>query len=162
MFKKCRLCTHSGRDCLPYLLSLSTDDLLDWCRERKADLHISNAQLADETNTPRGTVDRLLAHGNTDFRYSTMQPVVLYLAGLKPEDMNCEAIQESNSEQAEETVAAWKDRALREQSIARQRIHIIRILSVALAVLMAVIIIALATDLIDPEIGFFWHLPHNN
>ena len=160
MFKKCKSCDHAGKDCVPYLVSLSSANLIEWCRERKQFLHISNAQISEGTNVPKGTIDRLFSPGNTDFRYSTMQPIVFFLAGIKPEELNCEALHEAE-ERNGETVELLKDQVKHEQELAHTRMHIIQILAIALAVSAFVIILALVTDFIDPNLGYLWYTPHN-
>ena len=159
MFDKCWTCDHMGRNCIPYLVSLSSADLLEWCRERKAILRLSNAQIAEETGIPKGTIDRLLSPGNTDFRYSTMQPVVFLLAGIRPEDLVCSTM--ATPEEHEETVAVLQRQVARERQIAVIRLHIIKALAISLAITLMLIIVALATDFIDPAIGYFWRTPHN-
>ena len=67
---------------LPDILSLNSKDLIDWCNTRKKQMHISNAKLANLTNVPEGTIDRILTGKNLEFRYSTIQPIVRYLLGI--------------------------------------------------------------------------------
>lgn len=49
----------------------------------------------------------------------------------------------------------------RERQIAVIRLHIIKALAISLAITLMLIIVALATDFIDPAIGYFWRTPHN-
>lgn len=49
----------------------------------------------------------------------------------------------------------------RERQIAVIRLHIIKALAISLAITLMLIIVALATDFIDPDIGYFGCTPHN-
>ena len=89
MLKKCEDCKHAGRDCIPFLMTLSPEDLLAWCKIRKSVLHISSEEIADKSCVPRGTIDRLLSSKGTDCRFSTMQPIICLLSGCKKEDLDC-------------------------------------------------------------------------
>ena len=99
MIEKCRNCTHYGRDCIPFVLSLSGSDLIQWMKVRKDALHMSNAELADSTDVPKGTVDRIFSSRSADFRMSTIQPIVRALCGCEPDDLTCDP-QKSDAELA--------------------------------------------------------------
>lgn len=99
--KKCIECTHPGKDCIPYLMTLNGSDLLSWCKARKKRLALSNLELADITNVPKGTIDRLFASDTIDFRFSTIQPVICALSGCEPEELDCEAQPSAPSPDAE-------------------------------------------------------------
>ena len=70
---------------LPDILSLNSKDLIDWCNTRKKQMHLSNAKLANMSNVPEGTIDRILTGKNLEFRYSTIQPIVKVLIGINEE-----------------------------------------------------------------------------
>lgn len=81
----------SNIDKFPNILTLRPNELIDWCNKRKKEMHLSNAKLADITNVPEGTLDRIFTGKNPEFRYSTIQPIVAYLIGInddtpEPED----------------------------------------------------------------------------
>ena len=61
----------------------------------------------------------------------------------------------------EETVAVLQRQVARERQIAVIRLHIIKALAIGLAITLVLIIVALATDFIDPDIGYFGCTPHN-
>lgn len=67
---------------MPDILSLNSKDLIDWCNQRKKEMHISNAKLANMTGVPKGTIDRILTGKNLEFRYSTVQPIIKLLIGI--------------------------------------------------------------------------------
>lgn len=90
MFDKCQTCAHSGKDCIPHLMALAATDLLAWCKDRKKKLDLSNAEIAEKSNVPKGTIDRLFGKEEfTEFRFSTIQPVIRVLTGCKLEDLDC-------------------------------------------------------------------------
>lgn len=70
---------------LPYILSLQPQELIEWCNKRKKEMRLSNAKLADLTNVPEGTIDRIFTGKNPEFRYSTIQPIVAYLIKINEE-----------------------------------------------------------------------------
>ena len=83
---------------LPNIMSLNPSDLINWCRNRKHFLGISNQRLADMTGVPAGTIDRIMAGKYTEFRYSSIQPIVAVLLGIeedtpKPEDADEQQVQ---------------------------------------------------------------------
>lgn len=90
MFDKCKNCAHSGKDCIPHLMALAASDLLAWCKARKKLLDLSNAEIAERSDVPKGTIDRLFGKEEfTEFRFTTIQPVIRVLTGCKLEDLDC-------------------------------------------------------------------------
>ena len=84
---------------LPQILSLNPSDLINWCRNRKQFLGLSNQRLADQTGVPVGTIDRIMAGKYTEFRYSSIQPIVAVLVGIredtpKPEHADAQQVQD--------------------------------------------------------------------
>lgn len=97
--KNCKECTHPGRDCIPYIMTLSQEDTLAWCQARKKVLHLSNDEIAERAKVPKSTVDRVFSPKATDCRFSTMQPIVCLLAGCSAEELDCD-----NAEHSTETL----------------------------------------------------------
>lgn len=153
MNTKCLTCSNIGIDCLPHLIALHPEELLEWCVWRKKSLGLSNADIADKANVPKGTIDRLFAAKNTEFRYSTMQPVVLMLLGADPGSVTCDR---HTPEENRETIEVLKAQVIRERSIAQSRAKLVYILGVALGVALLLIITALIVDMLNHDIGFFW------
>lgn len=93
MFEKCLFCNHSGKDCIQFVMSLPLQDIITWCKERKEKLGITNAKLSELTNIPKGTIDRMFSESEklTDFRFSTIQPVVMALTGTAEGEVSCES-----------------------------------------------------------------------
>ena len=89
----------SEEDYLPQIMSLNPSDLIKWCRNRKQFLGVSNQRIAEQTGVPVGTIDRIMAGKYTEFRYSSIQPVVAMLIGIeeetpKPEIADAQQIQD--------------------------------------------------------------------
>lgn len=87
MYNECTTCVNAGQDCLPFLLSLPVTELLDWCRDRKLQIKITNSDIAEKSGVPLGTVNRVLASQTTDTRISTILPIVLALLDVEQENV---------------------------------------------------------------------------
>ena len=86
----------SEEDYLPRVMSLNPSDLINWCRNRKHFLGLSNQKLSEQSGVPLGTIDRIMAGKYTEFRYSSIQPIVTVLIGIDkdtPEPENADARQ---------------------------------------------------------------------
>lgn len=84
---------------LPQIMSLNPSELINWCKNRKQFLGFSNQRLAEESGVPVGTIDRIMAGKYTEFRYSSIQPIVAVLIGIreetpKPENANAQQMQD--------------------------------------------------------------------
>lgn len=171
MIEKCTNCARSGKNCMPRILSFSAANLLKWCKERKKVLNISNAEIAERTNVPKGTVDRLFsAHEYTEFRFSSIQPIVCLLIGCAPEDFDCEDSGENlqeeikrkdeqlNTLQADiERIKSEHDKSLNfTRNYMKYQRRIIAIIGGLLILMLLLIIAALIVDRANPNIGFFW------
>ncbi len=93
MFDKCATCAHSGKDCIPHLMALAATDLITWCKERKKILDLSNAVIAERSGVPKGTIDRIFGKEiYTEFRFTTIQPILRVLTGCTEKDLECAEI----------------------------------------------------------------------
>lgn len=112
MFSACVKCDRVGMDCVPNLMALPFPDLLEWWKERQRFLGWSNQTLADKSNIPVGTINRIKA-GEDDCKYSTIHAVIHALLGgysvefpcqkkLDQEFAHIEALEKQNSELLEE------------------------------------------------------------
>ena len=163
MYEKCLSCPRLGVSCGgPRLPSMPADDLLEWCRQRKAQLGLSNAALAEKAGLPKGTVDRLFAWSHADFRYETIRIIVKALIGWETgygnfpdsrhEDVGLQekvSLMEEHQHENLDTI-----HFLRRQITTRQRT--IWVLSALLGIAILVIITALVTDLMNNNVGFLW------
>lgn len=89
----------SNDEYLPQVMSLNPTELINWCRNRKQFLGLSNQKLAEQTGVPVGTIDRIMAGKYTEFRYSSIQPIVTVLIGFredtpKPENADMQQVQD--------------------------------------------------------------------
>ena len=62
-----------------HIMTLNPHELVEWCNARRKELNISKSKLADITDVPESTLDRILSGRNPEFRYSTVQPVIAAL-----------------------------------------------------------------------------------
>lgn len=141
MKEKCNNCVRPSKACIPYLMTLSTREMLEWCRFWKERLGWSNATLAAKSNVPKGTIDRVLSLtkgelDKTDVKLVTVRPIICALVGCTLEELeSCEienkadnaALAEKNallSEQLKEAkgvVALYRDQiAIYKKQIAAQ------------------------------------------
>lgn len=173
-FEKCNDCDRAGIDCAPFLLSLSSEDLLEWCRIRKKHLRITNEELAEKANVASGTVGRLLRAKGTDFIYSSMQPVVLALLDVDADKVSCQeptapdeeriaALVQQHKEEMErqraddqQTIDILREQLKNEHETSTKRLTAIKWLGVSLGFTLVLIIVALIIDRLNPNIGFFW------
>lgn len=79
MKKDCANCDHLGRDCPKTLMLLPLDELIGWCRYVMAKNKITHDLLARLSNTPKGTIDRVMAKQSADCRYTTIHAIVCAL-----------------------------------------------------------------------------------
>ena len=70
------------KDNLPDIMSLNSGELIEWIKKRKAEMGLSNAKLADLSGVPEGTIDRIMSKHYTEFRYSSIQPLMAVLIGV--------------------------------------------------------------------------------
>ena len=67
------------------IITLNPSEIVKWCREQKETLGYSNARLAEESGVPIGTIDRIMAGKYTEYKYSSIQPIVACLLGYGEE-----------------------------------------------------------------------------
>lgn len=174
--KNCKNCTHAGRDCLPYIASLSSNDLIAWCKIRKDAMHLSNSDIADQSGVPKGTVDRIFSSDMADCRLSTILPIICVLSGCKTDELACthdaqtEMSMKEKNAHLSETIARLEEENKRQQEtidrirltvsdmkeLARRRMRIISVLAIGLAAALMVIIAALVIDKMNSDVGFIW------
>lgn len=116
MREKCNNCVRPSKACISYLMTLSTREMLEWCRIWKDRLGWSNATLAAKSNVPKGTIDRILSLtkgelDKTDVKLVTVRPIICALTGCTLEEL--EACEIENK--AETAALVEKNRVLTEQ-----------------------------------------------
>ena len=182
LYQDCVKCEKLGVSCDgPNFFTLPANEILEWCKARKAELHLSNDKIADLSGIPRGTVARVFAGVHEDFKFGTVQPILRVLIGgtyhrescPDPKGNAAEKIAELTEKNdslrrvIKENKAAYDEDLERERSDAskrekyfekqmRVRMIFIIILSVLLAVSLVLTIAALLVDRTNPDKGFFW------
>lgn len=111
MYEKCNNCAHSGKNCLPHIMALSASDLIAWCKDRKKRLDLSNAEIAEKSHVPKGTIDRLFGKEEfTEFRFTTIQPVIRVLIGCdSAELLDCAELARADNKLVD-TISQQKER----------------------------------------------------
>lgn len=99
---------NTNEDYLPQVMSLNPSDLINWCRNRKQFLGLSNQKLAEESGVPAGTIDRIMAGHYTEFRYSSIQPIVSVLIGFKEDTPKPENADRQQVQDYYDTIEGYK------------------------------------------------------
>ena len=168
MYEKCVKCPKVGISCEgPHFFTMSAAGLLEWCKERKKFLKISNEKLAELSGIPKGTIDRLFSGEHLDFKFETVRPIIKVLAGGEwieapcPEEPNNFA--DENICRLEEENARLKEHLAEEQEKAAFfkeqysfRGKAIIALTAFLGISILLIFAALIIDLANHDVGFFW------
>jgi len=102
MFDRCIKCDRLGQDCVPNLLALPWEGLLNWWKERQKFLGWTNQVLSDKSNIPVGTINRIKAGDYLDCKYSTIRNIVIALVGGTTDEFPCNKQVEQELQQMEE------------------------------------------------------------
>lgn len=129
--KNCLECTHAGRDCIPYLMTLSQADLLTWCKARKDALKVTSDYISQHSNVPKSTVDRILSPKNTDCRFTTMQPIICTLTGCSAGELDCDNVERPDEIMTEKLAAQEEIVKHLEDENARQAEYITKLHTMA-------------------------------
>ena len=89
MFEKCIKCSRIGESCVPNLMRLPFSDLMQWCIKRQKYLEWTNQTLADKSNVPVGTINRIKAGEYQDCKYSTIRNILITLIGGTTDEFAC-------------------------------------------------------------------------
>lgn len=187
MYSECIECPKIGISCDgPNFFAMSTPELLAWCKARKAYLRASNAQLAEKSGMPKGTIDRLFAGEHVDFRYETIRPLLKALTGGAWAGNPCAAAQEDEAlqkkvqeleaelRQRDESIRHYKENyddmttlVANTNKRHEEQLHFLRgeikrknkavtTLTVLAVLALLYIIVTLIIDLADPSRGYYW------
>lgn len=167
--KDCRQCTHPGKDCIPYLMTMPTADLLEWCRVRKQALHLSYDELSAQSGVPQSTLERIMGTRGADCRFATLQPIIRVLSGVAEESLDCchnaktdQSLKETIEHQAQTIKMLQEENERSTETIEymrkqeKRKNRVISVLSIALGVFALAVIAALVVDKLNTSIGFFW------
>lgn len=89
MFEKCIKCNRIGESCVPNLMLLPFSDLMQWCTKRQKYLGWTNQTLADKSNIPVGTINRIEGGKYLDCKYSTIKSILITLIGGTTDEFAC-------------------------------------------------------------------------
>lgn len=89
MFEKCIKCNRMGESCVPNIMLLPFSELLDWCSKRQKYLEWTNQTLAEKSNVPVGTINRIKSGEYLDCKYSTIKNILLALIGGTKDEFHC-------------------------------------------------------------------------
>lgn len=101
MFEKCIKCNRLGESCVPNLMLLPFSDLIQWCIKRQKHLEWKNQDLADKSNVPVGTINRIKAGEYLDCKYSTIKNILITLIGGTTDEFSCTELVEKELKQME-------------------------------------------------------------
>ena len=102
MFEKCITCSRIGESCVPNLMILSFADLMQWCVKRQKHLEWTNNVLAEKSNVPVGTINRIKAGEYADCKYSTIHNILIALIGGTTNEFPCTNLVEKEMRQMEQ------------------------------------------------------------
>lgn len=148
LYEKCLHCEKLGKGCNgPNFVDMSANELIEWCKKRKAILKINNEKISELSGIPKGTINRLFGGGKYDFYYETMRPVIKVLVSGEWQAPRCP--EESKAPEPSETVELLKEQL-------KWHKKIIAVLFFLLALSLITIISALVIDALNKNIGFIW------
>lgn len=101
MFEKCIKCTRMGESCVPNLMLLPFNDLMQWCSKRQKHLEWTNQTLAEKSHVPIGTINRIKAGEYDDCKYSTIRNLLITLIGGTTDEFACTVMVENELRQKE-------------------------------------------------------------
>lgn len=121
MNTNCPTCERNlNKGCYSYLMNLSPDELLLWCKTTKKERKWSNADIAAKTDIPKSTIDRLFSNEPIEFRFTIIQKIVRCLTGNVSEDAIC--IFANNNSLQDEKARQQVQELKEENQMLRQRI----------------------------------------
>ena len=88
-----------GVSCVPNLMLLPFPDLMQWCTKRQKYLEWTNQTLAENSNVPLGTINRIKAGEYQDCKYSTIKNILIALIGGTTDEFSCTDLVEKDLQQ---------------------------------------------------------------
>lgn len=89
MFEKCLKCARMGESCVPNIMLLPFAELIQWCDKRQKHLNWTNQTLAERSNVPIGTINRIKEGKYRDCKYSTIKHLLIALIGGTADEFSC-------------------------------------------------------------------------
>lgn len=157
MFEKCIECEKLGKECHPNLYIMNMAEIRDFLRARKDFQGMTNADVAERSGIPKGTVDAFFGGVRRDVNYSTLSPILCALVGNSGE-MPCSPPQAGQEKQQEspETRELLQVHFASVDRTLKFRRHLIITETVIICVLLAVILGAVIVDFLNGQLGYFW------
>lgn len=90
------------------VFTLNPSEIVKWCKERKETLGYSNKKISELTNVPIGTIDRILAGKYTEFKYSSIQPILSCLIGYEEQTPKPKTNDKDQANYYYETIEGYK------------------------------------------------------
>lgn len=101
MYEKCITCDSIGVSCVPNLTRMDFPDIIQWCIKRQKHLGWTNQILAEKSNVPVGTINRIKAGDYLDCKYSTIRSILIALIGGTTDEFPCNKQVEKELQQME-------------------------------------------------------------
>lgn len=172
MYEECITCEKRGAKCDgPNFMAMSTLEIVEWIDLYQHKYNITNAALAEMSNTPKGTIDSIKSKKHGDIRHETLRPILRAIIGAAKlgdpcPDPNDDAIERLETEKqmltqklefAERTIVQ-NDRELKRCiSGMKDRTTAIFMLIGICAILITALISYLMLDITNLDAGFIQH-----
>lgn len=131
-------------------------------KEAKTEKNYTNQDIADLTGVPKGTVDRVFAGRNTNFKYETLQPIIELLLTSDTNEVENQHDIISNDDQrpSEYKILVQEIEYLKSESNKKDALiadfqKTNRTYRIALFVLIAFICILFGVDILVGSVGWF-------
>lgn len=94
MYSKCAICNSLGVTCWKVnILSMTTPEIIEFLKQRKKFLGVSNQKVAEGSNVPVGTIARVFSFDpktdKADFKFDTLRRIAAFLMGYSWGDEDC-------------------------------------------------------------------------
>lgn len=75
--EKCITCENLGVSCAgPNFLMMASQEVIEWCKERKKFLKMTRKKLEELSGVPMGTLNRFFDGKNSYFYFETARPII--------------------------------------------------------------------------------------
>lgn len=180
MQDKCKNCLKPSKECIPFLMTLTTKEMLEWCRFWKEKLGWSNSRLAENSGVPKGTIDRHMSHAKSEsgaggITLENIRPIICALTGCTMEELKaCRDAHSNNfasllekNRYLEDDNARLKREAVNQRTFLAEQIagkdkqiHLkdryIGILAIAFGITLFCLAAYVLGDLSDPAWGYLY------
>lgn len=153
MFEKCIECEKLGKECHPNLYIMNMAEIRDFLRARKDFQGMTNADVAERSGIPKGTVDAFFSSSRRDVNYSTLSPILCALVGNSGE-MPCSPPQAGQAEADAQLMDELRTRIAKQESLMKWKKQIIAFLAVIVCILLSVLLAAFIVDELNDNVGF--------